>query len=46
MDQPSKILMEDAKEQVVEHRTPLTSLLFAEICHQHLPPGVFNIITD
>jgi acyl-CoA reductase-like NAD-dependent aldehyde dehydrogenase len=78
--------MEDAKEKVVEHRTPLgvvaaitpwnyplsllmvklapallsgntlvakpapttplTSLLFAEICHQHLPPGVFNIITD
>jgi len=26
--------------------TPLTSLRFAEICAEHLPPGVFNIITD
>jgi acyl-CoA reductase-like NAD-dependent aldehyde dehydrogenase len=26
--------------------TPLTSLLLAEICHAHLPAGVFNMITD
>jgi acyl-CoA reductase-like NAD-dependent aldehyde dehydrogenase len=26
--------------------TPLTSLRFAEICNEHLPPGVFNMITD
>lgn len=26
--------------------TPLTSLLFAEVADAHLPPGVFNIITD
>jgi acyl-CoA reductase-like NAD-dependent aldehyde dehydrogenase len=86
MDLKSEVLMEDAKEKVVSHRTPLgvvaaitpwnypvsilmvkvapallagntvvakpapttplTSLLFAEICNEHLPPGVFNIITD
>lgn len=26
--------------------TPLTSLRFAEICNEHLPPGVLNMITD
>jgi len=26
--------------------TPLTSLLLGEICNEHLPPGVLNIITD
>jgi acyl-CoA reductase-like NAD-dependent aldehyde dehydrogenase len=26
--------------------TPLASLRFAEICAEHLPPGVFNMITD
>jgi len=26
--------------------TPLTSLLLAEICNQHLPAGVLNMITD
>lgn len=26
--------------------TPLTSLLFAEIANEHLPAGVFNMITD
>jgi acyl-CoA reductase-like NAD-dependent aldehyde dehydrogenase len=26
--------------------TPLTTLLLGEICHEHLPPGVLNIITD
>lgn len=86
MELPSKVLMEDAKEKVVAHRTPLgvvaaitpwnfplsilmvkiapallagntvvakpapttplTSLLFAQIAAQHLPAGVFNIITD
>ncbi len=86
MDLQPEVLMEDAKEKVVAHRTPLgvvaaitpwnypvsilmvkvapallagntvvakpapttplTSLLFAEICNEHLPPGVFNIITD
>jgi acyl-CoA reductase-like NAD-dependent aldehyde dehydrogenase len=86
MDLPSKTLMEDEKEKVVEHRTPLgvvaaitpwnyplsllmvklapallsgntvvskpapttplTTLRFAEICNEHLPPGVFNVITD
>jgi acyl-CoA reductase-like NAD-dependent aldehyde dehydrogenase len=86
MDLPSKILKEDAKEKIVQHRTPLgvvaaitpwnypvailmvkvtpallagntlvskpapttplTSLRFAEICNEHLPAGVFNMITD
>jgi acyl-CoA reductase-like NAD-dependent aldehyde dehydrogenase len=86
MELPSKVLMEDGKEKVISHRTPLgvvaaitpwnfpmsilmvkvapalvmgntvvakpapttplTSLRFAEICNEHLPPGVFNIITD
>jgi acyl-CoA reductase-like NAD-dependent aldehyde dehydrogenase len=86
LDLPSKILKEDAKEKIVEHRTPLgvvaaitpwnfpmsilvikvapallagntivakpaattplTSLRFAEICNEHLPPGVLNMITD
>jgi acyl-CoA reductase-like NAD-dependent aldehyde dehydrogenase len=86
MDLPSKVLMEDDKEKVVEHRTPLgvvaaivpwnyplsilmvklapallsgntlvakpapttplTTLLFAELCNEHLPPGVLNVITD
>jgi acyl-CoA reductase-like NAD-dependent aldehyde dehydrogenase len=86
LDLPTKVLMEDAKEKIVEHRTPLgvvaaitpwnfpmsilmikvapallagntmvakpaattplTSLRFAEICNEHLPPGVFNMITD
>jgi acyl-CoA reductase-like NAD-dependent aldehyde dehydrogenase len=26
--------------------TPLASLRFAEICNEHLPPGVVNVITD
>jgi acyl-CoA reductase-like NAD-dependent aldehyde dehydrogenase len=26
--------------------TPLTTLLFAALCAQHLPPGVFNVIVD
>jgi acyl-CoA reductase-like NAD-dependent aldehyde dehydrogenase len=26
--------------------TPLTSLLLGEICNEHLPPGVLNVITD
>ena len=26
--------------------TPLSSLRFAEICNEHLPAGVFNMITD
>jgi len=26
--------------------TPLTSLKFAELCNEHLPPGVLNMITD
>jgi acyl-CoA reductase-like NAD-dependent aldehyde dehydrogenase len=86
LDLPSKILKEDAKEKIVEHRTPLgvvaaitpwnfpmsilvikvapallagntivakpaattplTSLRFAEICNEHLPPGVLNMIID
>ncbi len=86
LDLPPKVLMEDAKEKIIEHRTPLgvvaaitpwnfpmsilmvktapallagntlvakpaattplTSLRFAEICNEHLPPGVFNMITD
>jgi len=86
LDLPPKVLKEDAKEKIVEHRTPLgvvaaitpwnfpmsilmikvapallagntlvakpaattplTSLRFAEICNEHLPPGVFNMITD
>jgi acyl-CoA reductase-like NAD-dependent aldehyde dehydrogenase len=86
LDLPSKILKEDAKEKIIEHRTPLgvvaaitpwnfpmsilvikvapallagntivakpapttplTSLRFAEICNEHLPPGVLNMITD
>jgi acyl-CoA reductase-like NAD-dependent aldehyde dehydrogenase len=26
--------------------TPLSSLRVAEICNEHLPPGVFNMVTD
>lgn len=26
--------------------TPLTTLLFAELCARYLPPGVFNVIVD
>jgi acyl-CoA reductase-like NAD-dependent aldehyde dehydrogenase len=86
MDLPSKVLKEDAKEKIVEHRTPLgvvaaitpwnfpmillavkvtpallagntvvakpapttplASLRFVELCNEHLPAGVVNIITD
>jgi acyl-CoA reductase-like NAD-dependent aldehyde dehydrogenase len=86
LDLPPKVLKEDAREKIVEHRTPLgvvaaitpwnfpmsilvikvapallagntlvakpapttplTSLRFAEICNEHLPPGVLNMITD
>ena len=86
LDLPAKVLMEDSKEKIIEHRTPLgvvaaitpwnfpmsilvikvapallagntlvakpaattplTSLRFAEICNEHLPPGVLNMITD
>jgi acyl-CoA reductase-like NAD-dependent aldehyde dehydrogenase len=86
LDLAPKVLKEDAKEKIVEHRTPLgvvaaitpwnfpmsilmikvapallagntlvakpaattplTSLRFAEICNEHLPPGVLNMITD
>jgi acyl-CoA reductase-like NAD-dependent aldehyde dehydrogenase len=86
LELPSKVLLDDAKEKIIEHRTPLgvvaaitpwnfpmsilmikvapallagntvvakpaattplTSLRFAEICNEHLPPGVFNMITD
>jgi acyl-CoA reductase-like NAD-dependent aldehyde dehydrogenase len=85
-DLPAKIHLDNDKEKIVEHRTPLgvvaaitpwnfpmsilmvkvapallagntlvakpaattplTSLRFAEICKQHLPPGVLNMITD
>jgi acyl-CoA reductase-like NAD-dependent aldehyde dehydrogenase len=86
LDLPPRVLKEDAKEKIIEHRTPLgvvaaitpwnfpmsilvikvapallagntlvakpaattplTSLRFAEICNEHLPPGVLNMITD
>jgi acyl-CoA reductase-like NAD-dependent aldehyde dehydrogenase len=86
LDLPDKVLLNDAKEKIIEHRTPLgvvaaitpwnfpmsilvikvapallagntvvakpaattplTSLRFAEICNEHLPPGVLNMITD
>jgi acyl-CoA reductase-like NAD-dependent aldehyde dehydrogenase len=86
LELPSKVLLDDAKEKIIAHRTPLgvvaaitpwnfpmsilmikvapallagntvvakpaattplTSLRFAEICNEHLPPGVFNMITD
>lgn len=86
LDLPNKVLLDDAKEKIIEHRTPLgvvaaitpwnypmsilvvkvapallagntvvakpapttplTTLRFAEICNEHLPPGVFNVITD
>jgi acyl-CoA reductase-like NAD-dependent aldehyde dehydrogenase len=86
LDLPAKILLDNDKEKIVEHRTPLgvvaaitpwnfpmsilvikvapallagntlvvkpaattplTSLRFAEICNEHLPPGVLNMITD
>ena len=86
LDVPPTVLLDDAREKIIEHRTPLgvvaaivpwnfplallaiktapaliagntmvakpaattplTSLRFAEICNEHLPPGVFNIITD
>jgi acyl-CoA reductase-like NAD-dependent aldehyde dehydrogenase len=86
LDLPDKVLLDDAKEKIIEHRTPLgvvaaitpwnypmsilvikvapallagntvvakpapttplSTLLFAEICNEHLPAGVFNVITD
>jgi len=86
LDLPAKVLLDNDKEKIVEHRTalgvvaaitpwnfpmsilmikvapallagntlvakpapttPLTSLRFAEICNEHLPPGVLNMITD
>jgi len=86
LDLPTKVLLDNDKEKIVEHRTPLgvvaaitpwnfplsilvikvapallagntmvtkpapttplSSLRFAEICNEHLPPGVFNMITD
>jgi acyl-CoA reductase-like NAD-dependent aldehyde dehydrogenase len=86
LDLPSRVLKEDAREKIVEHRTPLgvvaaitpwnfpmillaikvtpallagntvvskpapttplSSLRFVELCNEHLPPGVLNIITD
>jgi acyl-CoA reductase-like NAD-dependent aldehyde dehydrogenase len=86
LELPNKVLLDDAKEKIIEHRTPLgvvaaitpwnypmsilmikvapallagntvvakpapttplTTLRFAEICNEHLPPGVFNVITD
>jgi acyl-CoA reductase-like NAD-dependent aldehyde dehydrogenase len=86
MDLPSKVLREDAREKIIEHRTPLgvvaaitpwnfpmilitvkvtpallagntvvakpapttplTTLRFAELCNEYLPPGVLNTITD
>ena len=86
LDLPAKILLDNDKEKIVEHRTPLgvvaaitpwnfpmsilvikvapallagntlvvkpaattplTSLRFAELCNEHLPPGVLNMITD
>jgi acyl-CoA reductase-like NAD-dependent aldehyde dehydrogenase len=86
LDLPNKVLLDDAKEKIIEHRTPLgvvaaitpwnypmsilvikvapallagntvvakpapttplTTLRFAEICNEHLPAGVFNVITD
>jgi len=86
LELPNKVLLDDAKEKIIEHRTPLgvvaaitpwnfpmsilvikvapallagntvvakpapttplTTLRFAEICNEHLPAGVFNVITD
>jgi acyl-CoA reductase-like NAD-dependent aldehyde dehydrogenase len=86
MDLPARVLKEDAREKIIEHRTPLgvvaaitpwnfpmillavkvapallagntvvakpapttplTSLKFVELCNEHLPAGVLNIITD
>ena len=86
LDLPTKVLLDNDKEKIIEHRTPLgvvaaitpwnfpmsilmikvapallagntlvakpaattplTSLRFAEICNEHLPPGVLNMITD
>jgi acyl-CoA reductase-like NAD-dependent aldehyde dehydrogenase len=86
MDLPTKVIREDAREKIIEHRTPLgvvaaitpwnfpmillaikvtpallagntvvakpapttplSSLRFVELCSEHLPPGVLNIITD
>jgi acyl-CoA reductase-like NAD-dependent aldehyde dehydrogenase len=86
LDLPPKVRLDNEREKIVEHRTPLgvvaaitpwnfpmsilvikvapallagntvvakpaattplTSLRFAEICNEHLPPGVLNMITD
>jgi acyl-CoA reductase-like NAD-dependent aldehyde dehydrogenase len=86
LDLPPKVRLDNEREKIVEHRTPLgvvaaitpwnfpmsilvikvapallagntvvakpaattplTSLRFAEICNQHLPPGVLNMVTD
>jgi acyl-CoA reductase-like NAD-dependent aldehyde dehydrogenase len=86
LDLPPKVRLDNEREKIVEHRTPLgvvaaitpwnfpmsilvikvapallagntvvakpaattplTSLRFAEICNQYLPPGVLNMVTD
>ncbi len=42
LELPNKVLLDDAKEKIIEHRTHLGVVA----CNEHLPPGVFNVITD